>query len=787
MKMEDLLKELDILIDAKIRTTWESDGEDHLSALSASLQSICEKILHIGSRADESYDDDRDVDRYSAAIVHYDWMKEAKSYLTLWRDVIFENQKSLIMQRAGHLEGHQLEELKRNSRNIIEEASLYLKETFDKLVSRHSPKERYISDISLRTNPWSVYKDQINRLESQSHKLLDQYEKLVKTDEQLEQLKTSLNELIDSYRIEISRIQHLGDQSVQEVETHLSAAPWKLVKLLDDLDHQSLAAHLYNAYTFMVDQICSEMVEEVEVPIRLVHGQPEFKLINFREATRSWLDSEVQPQIIELQELIDTIGNSMKMTLVNIRNRLSIIANEQQEAVTISKDELIRPIKSANDIIEGRLERLAVYETSLKEKLEEHLHISDIYDTQEEFLAIPQQYLVGQVRTEEAPLFKSVKNWFFSKTSLLKGFLDDVAEEESLTQAEKVVRYVKGRSLPRDNHQYSNIFSASGFIGESFWVGRESQLNHISKLIQDWRQGYRGSAIISGKRFTGRTAFGEIVATRFFPNRTIRLRPHLTLKINGRTFDAEDDLAPALEFVKKNTINDPHLVWIDDLELWHSSHKSISQNIQSLLRYIDELSGQLFFMVSMTNWFKAHYDQMTDLDRVFQAIIDLDYMPEEEVRQAITIRHGATHKLLVDEEGEEVIQLRFAKMVQHVYRSADYNIGQALNLWSYSIFRVNDQRVIYKPIPSHQLPDFIKDDNAILLRTLLMTKRTNEYGFRKMLGSSFAQKYRPIVQRLLRLGVLERHVDGMLEVNESIVNDIAYLLDQADYITYDKS
>jgi len=786
--MEDLLKEYSNLISTKISETWQVDKEEHLERLSSSLQSLSEKILHIGSKAAEEKEPTvAESVRYESALIHYDWMKEAKSFLILWRDIIFQYQKSLVLHKTGKIEETEVYEIKRKSRETVEEAAAYLDQSYIKLKSQNSDIQDYLENRSLRTNPWSVYKEQVNTIESQSHQLLDQYDKLNKVEDHLKKLRASLSELIDSYRIEISRIQHLGDQSIAEIETHLESAPWKLVKLLDDLDQQSLAAHLYNAYTFMVDQICSDMVEEVEVPIRLIHGQPEYKQINFRESTRAWLDSEIQPHVIELQELLDTVGNSMKMTLVNVRNRLSLISNEQPEQVNVTVDELTRPINTAKEIIKGRLERVAAYEVSLKEKLEEFLHTSDIYDPEDEFLSLPQQYLVGQVRTEEAPLVKSIKKWFFSKTSLLKGFLDDVAEEESLTQAEKIVRYVKARSLPTDNHQYSNIFSARGFIGESFWVGREAQLSHVSRLIQDWRNGFRGSAIISGKRFSGRTAFGEIVASRFFPHKTVRLRPDMTVKINGRTFEAKDDLGEALEFIKKNTINEPHLVWIDDLELWQSPQVSASQNIQDLLRYIDELSAQLFFIVSMTNWFKAHYSQMSGLDRVFQAVINLDFMSEVEVKQAITIRHGATHKLLVDEEGEEVVQQRFGKMVQAVYRNASYNIGQSLNLWSYTIQRVNDQRVIHKPTQAYQLPDFINDDNAILLRTLLMIKRANEYRLRKILGASFTQKYRPIVQRLLRLGVLERHMDGMLEVNESIVNDIAYLLDQADYIKYEKA
>ena len=786
--MKDLLTDFNELISTRIEASWALDKEELLEALSSSLQTFAEKLLHIGSKATESAQHgSSEHDRYTAALIHYDWVRDAKSFIVLWRDVIFEYQKALVLSHAGKFNYGDVHQLKLKSKDAINEAATYLAQSFDRISARNPSAADYLEEVSLRSNPWVVYKEQINRVESQSHRLLDQYEKLKKVDVHLSKLKSTLGELIDSYRVEIFRIQQLGDQSVTEIEAHLESTPWKLVKLLDDLDQQSMAAHLYNAYTFMVDQICSEMVEEVEVPIRLVNGQPEFKLINFREATRAWLDSEVQPDIIELQELLDTVGNSMKMTLVNTRNRLSLIANEQQESVHITADELIRPINSAKEIIESRLTRLEQYENDLKEELNQNLRIDEIYNAEEEFLSLPQQYLVSQVRTEETPIVKTVKNWFAGKTSLLKGFLDDVAEEECLSQAEKIVRYVKGRSLPKDNHQYSNIFSARGFIGESFWVGRRSELNHISQLIQDWRSGYRGSAIITGKRFTGRTAFGEIVASRFFPHKTVHLRPNMCVKIDGRSFDAKDNISEVLEFIKKNTINNAHLIWIDDLELWQSAKVTASENIQALLRAIDELSGQLFFMVSMTNWFKAHYEQMTGLDRVFQATINLDYMTEEEVKRAITIRHGATHKLLVDENGEEVVQQRFGKMVQTVYRDADYNIGQSLNLWSFTIKRVNDQRVIHHPTPSYQLPDFIDDDNAILLRTLLMIKRANEYRLRKILGASFTQKYRPIVQRLLRLGVLERHIDGMLEINESIVNDVAALLDHADYIKSEKS
>jgi len=281
--MRELLKELYSLVDTRIDETWKVGAEQHLTELSTSLQMLSEKVLHIGAKAEEqALSSDTDEDRYLSSIIHYDWMKDAKSFLKLWRDVIFEYQKALILAESGEIDIIEAYVLKERSKKTVQEAAEYFANSFDKLSSTHPNAEDYLTNISLKSNPWPVYKEHVSTIESQSHQLLDQYDKLKGVHGHLENLKASLSELIDSYRVEISRIQHLGDQSIDDINTHLSTAPWKLVKILDDLDQQALAANLYNAYTFMVDQICSDMVEEVEVPIHLIHGQPEYKHIDFK-------------------------------------------------------------------------------------------------------------------------------------------------------------------------------------------------------------------------------------------------------------------------------------------------------------------------------------------------------------------------------------------------------------------------------------------------------------------------------------------------------------------------
>ena len=790
--MTEQLLEFYELMDQKIQKAWSSqESNDHLTALAQGLQSLCEKAIEIGDKAESQLASEEITleETCDGTVIHYDWLREVKGVLVLWRDIAFQYQKASILAKEDQVTQEQIDQLFKESKKRAVDASNHIKAFFDKKKSTlkdEKSQNDYLEKQSLKINPWSVYKEQIETLNKQSDLLIEQHGQVVKTKEDLLKLESSIQDVVNSFKIEIERIRELGHQTINIVRENIAEHPQKIVKHIDTVDQQVLAANIYNAYTFIADQITSEMVETMEVPTKIENSQIQFKEINFSNVTKHWLEGEVQPSIIEAQEILDSVGNSMKMALVNVRNRIALATSDGQEAAQINLEsaEVSQPINTALEIINGRLESLKEFQDVVKSRLEEHLHINHVYDEDQSFLHASQQYLVGQINLEQTAWIQKIKNWIFGKSQILKGFMAGVAEEESLSSAEKIVRFVQSRSVHDDNNQYNNIFSAHGYIGESFWVGRDRELSHMLQLIKNWRSGFRGSVIISGKRFSGKSVYGELIAHRYFPQQTIRIRPKGVINIDGRTFETTEDLGPALEFLKKNSINQSYLVWIDDLELWQSPTITASQNVQTLLRHIDDLSAQHFFMVSMSNWFKNHYNQMFKLEKVFQAEINMDVMSEDEVRQAIIIRHGATHKLLVDENGEQVPPQAFAKMVQRVCSLGNYNIGQALNLWSYYTERVNDEQVVHRPDLTYQLPDFINDENSILLRAILMNKRTNEYRLRKTLGQSFTTKYKAIVQRLINLGVLNRHIDGLLELNDGIVNDVAALLEQAGYIKY---
>ena len=151
-------------------------------------------------------------------------------------------------------------------------------------------------------------------------------------------------------------------------------------------------------------------------------------------------------------------------------------------------------------------------------------------------------------------------------------------------------------------------------------------------------------------------------------------------------------------------------------------------------------------------------------------------MPLLEVREALAIRHGATHKKLVTKDAREMIPSEFARHTAEIYRLSHGNIGEALRLWACSSAIVNEGEVVMNPIPQYELPDFIDADKGILLRALLQQKHSNEYQMLKQFGPAFSRRYKVIIQRLLSYGILQRQGNGLVSISSGVVNEVARTL-----------
>ena len=767
--------------------------ETYEAALADGAMTLADAIANVGQTTADFLDHSglpaNDASLLGPNVVSYLWLEEAKGYLLLWRDILLQEQKAVLMELDGKVTKANLTKLQAASKDILKNASEDLQSFYGRSLANLKKGDKkslqQIKKWQFQQNPWSMYQAQFEQIAKQCKNAEIQQNGLQNTAKGFHDIKQIIKETISSCEHELDQLRVLSTDTKQFIEEHIEAKPGKVALHLEELENKiSIPGHFTN-FSQDLDLGIANLAAKMQVPIDTNGGMVQYKEANFKKNARQWLDSEIVPVLYEIWELTEGAEHNMKMSLVNVRNRAVLLSNELKEetsSINFEKESYCQPLEAMIKKVDGWMTNIKELEKLIDQRLDDTFTLSSIYNTEKAFLPVSLQSTLSQYSIGENKLLKKARTQLGKPGSVLKRFRDKVSEQENLSDSEKIVRIIEDRNVWEDNNQYTSIFQTKGYIGESFWVGREQELQRIHNLIDQWELGYRGTVLLSGSRLSGKSLFGDVVANKYFPRKTIRLVPNTHMNTEGRKWTTTTNLKEALDFVKKIALKSRTLVWIDDLELWQDPTIPLGQNIRHLQEHLDQNGTQLFYIVSMSKWLEDHLQKTHLLKDSFQAVIRLDNMSVAEIQQAILIRHGATHKILVDNEGVEVESEAFTKMSAAVCQAAKGNIGDALNRWAASIKRVGEEQVIHDRVTTYPLPKFLSANGALLLATIFKEKRTNEYRLRRLFGASFKEKYSHILQRFISIGILKRQIDGMLEVNENIVNDLGEMLARTKYL-----
>lgn len=790
----DLLQQFNNQLDQSIQQVWSKTvNADYIIALVAEVKQLVAVAQEVGNTATAqlTYQGDISAETLPPFILTHLWAERVKSFLILWRNVLLEAQKGQILLQEDKITKETVAILKTQSRTKVEQAAAELKQFYAEAKKEINQSRKgakgHIETWRLQQNPWSSYAKQCEQIPQQCEHLLESYKQLQANTSIFGDIRGRVQQTMDAVRADIEEIKNQAKSTVGFINEFVEEKPGKIAVHLEDMEAKLNFPNHIKTFSQQLEQVTENLSPKTQVPTSAVGGMVQVKEINFKRTTNLWMESEVLPLLYEVEEVTENISNGMKMSIVNIRNRALLLANEQKSEggneTVVAKEIICQPLSAFLKNCESWEKTIEKLFRLIQMRLNSQLKVNRVFDT-EEFLPVPLQSTINQLRQNQNDFITNIRSWWGQRTAFITKVRKNVAQENRLSQAEKIARFIEAYRPAADNPQYASIFLTKGYVGDSFWVGRNAELAHAKTIIDQWRNGFRGSIMLTGQRFSGKTLFGDTIANRFFPNNTIRLSPNSNLQINGRSFKTEYDLASALNFIKKNTLNDQPLVWMDDLELWSDPSISFNENIRQLRNFIDRYANRIFFLISTSNWQNAHLSATADLQQFFQAEINLDRMSLDEIKQAILIRHGATHKTLVNKDGEKTTPQHFNRMTKRIYSMTQGNIGSSLNRWSAATERYNEDKVTHNGQFNYLLPDFINSDNGVLLHAITMKKRTNDYRLRKLFGPAFKDRFNGILQRLIGMGLINRHIDGWLEVNEVAANEVAQLLEKHDFLQF---
>jgi hypothetical protein len=134
--LKSLLNILDTTLDSTVDQTWNGKS-DHLESLVNGIAKITHHILELGEYVKTSLDENslEPNEILPSYLIQYSWMEEAKSFLILWRDVIFQDQKALVLESNQKISPQNLEQLRVTSKSVIQKSRTHLKDFLEKETS----------------------------------------------------------------------------------------------------------------------------------------------------------------------------------------------------------------------------------------------------------------------------------------------------------------------------------------------------------------------------------------------------------------------------------------------------------------------------------------------------------------------------------------------------------------------------------------------------------------------------------------------------------------------------
>lgn len=793
MRMEQSTPSVDTfyqLLNEATPSPWAADSADEqFSRLVRQGQALCGFLLRQGDDKAEIFDSEGVTPTQEDYLFYYEWLDVAKQFLILWRNTTFGHLQAQLLLADGDLQDEGFAAWQEAAAPQMEGAAQallqYLPKREKELAADDRARRRQLEAWGHQALPWPVYREQISTISSQLEDLYTNQRMLHSDSKQLHDLRKMIFRNIHNGLEELKALKELANGAIIYIGENSQDHQGRIPVYLENQEHQLPRTNYGKVFNKQLEKGLEGLSGETQVPVAVDGAMIQVKEIDFRRYISRWLDSEVLPLLYEIWEVSTNIRNNLKMALINIRNRAILLNNDSAELADRSNlaEELVQPLNSFIQQTTDRMEELEDLHQLIHQRMDENFKLTSVFRQREFFLSVPLQSTINQFRNNQNQLLLQLQRWWKRQRKRVERWLTDVQTEDAMSLSEKIVRFVESRQVATDNQAYTSIFLTSGYIGESFWVGRKTELKRVAAVVNSWKKGYRGTVLLTGDRFCGKSLFGDLVSNRHFPNQTIRISPNSTIQFQGRTFTTTYDLEEALNFVSKYRSEQPPLIWLDELELWQNPEFSMRHNVERLGQHMDRNATRIFYLVSAGNVLRQQLEQNQNFSRHFQATIHLDSMNQEEVYQAILIRHGATHKELVGEDGLAVEATEFQQQANRLYRAANGNIGEALNLWAVSMKALNEDKVIQTKKSLFSLPNFIEADQAILLRTIMLEKRTNEYRLRKRFGPAFHPRYGEALLRLLSVGLVHRHLDGWLEIDEVAVNSIIRQLRSKQYIS----
>lgn len=663
-----------------------------------------------------------------------------------------------------------------NSKEIINKALYAFQKSIEQEYRTISRFEKGGKDISKITkhhkNPWDVYKEQFNNILEQIQ-LIDTagftFKKVIDIFTYIKKhTKSSYLDSLEEAKHSEKTIENISksmqggtsDELISEIISEIDLAVKKV----------ETSGRKLETFTDLVDEKVKSLTI-LNFPATTNQGMLLIKKIDFNRSVKKWLDYELLPYLIELWENQSNLASYYKHSLLNLKSSLQLIKNNKTSAGLSSQIHTLNEVQRTIGLNFKKQEQSIL---QIEKKINTQLLATNIYSS-EEFLEVSFQSSLIQYTADSSGLFVNLFNKLKTAFNKLNSSYEKTRSSLPDNLMEKAINCINFRMVKEENAHYDTLFLNKNFIGDLFLVPRIIEENKLDKSFKEWQKGFNKAALITGNNLSGKSTFMEDFAKKHFGKDIIFLTPDSTITIEGRKFKTSKNLKEALQEVNKNIYNSKPVLIIDDLEFWRAEDASLLENVRALVNFAFSESDRIFVMVATSKAMQKHLDQRLPFSNAFTTRLDLNKAKTEEIFKAVLIRHGASHKKLVNKDKSPLTQKQIENKVEELASRFKYNIGEVLQAWAYSTKMTDPNFVIFDETEC-DFEDFFTSEELIILKYVYLYKYVNEMLLKGFLGKGYNLTFDSGIKRLINTKVLWRNSDGNLVLNRVITSDIYQIL-----------
>jgi hypothetical protein len=198
---------------------------------------------------------------------------------------------------------------------------------------------------------------------------------------------------------------------------------------------------------------------------------------------------------------------------------------------------------------------------------------------------------------------------------------------------------------------------------------------------------------------------------------------------------------------------------------------SLFHNAKALLNFINRKKKNISIVVSINSLLLQKLNAYFNFSGYFLSEFDLSLSTKEEIIESIRMRHSATHKILMDKEGERISKQQLRQISARIHRDAKGNLGNALLRWTFGTKNIKDREVEFN-YDYDSIPNMITDENYIILELLLLYKSLSRPQIHEMIGNEVSTDYANTIESLVNHQIIEEKESGELMLNSVLINEI---------------